>query len=112
MQLLSDTKLITCIMPKGHAFPLQEALAEEKGIHSGTFHHGRGVGREANIQDRGIGEQPEREVIEVVVEAAIAEEIFDFMYSRAELDQPHGGIIYMTSSPRATTMLLPEVEEE
>ena len=108
----SDSKLIACILPKGRARTLHQALIDDHDIHCGTFHYGRGVGRAARISDRGIGEQEEREVFEVVVESAKAEEIFEYLFFQAELDEPHGGMIYMTSLPRSTVMTLPDVPPE
>lgn len=107
-----DNKLISCILPKGRARPLQRALVEEHDIHTGNFHYGRGVGRESNIRDRGIGEQQEREIFEVVVAADRADEVFEFIYAQAEMYEPHGGIIYMAALPRSSIMRLPEIPEE
>ncbi len=112
MQLESDTKLITCILPKGKALPLQQALVDEKNIDSGNFHFGRGVGRETHIRDIGIGEQEEREILEVIVAAKEADSIFDFMFCTAEMDKPHGGMIYVTPIVRSTVMTLPEITED
>lgn len=115
-RLLSDvsesTRLITCILPKGRARALQDALVEDHGIYSGHFHYARGVGRESHIRDRGIGEQQEREVFEVLVERERADEIFDYIFSHAKMAEPHGGMIYMAVLPRATVMAMPEIPEE
>ena len=107
----TNTKLITCILPKGRARSLQEVLVDEKGIHTGTFHYARGVGRESHIRDRGIGEQQEREVFEVVVEAAQADDLFAFIFEKARMSEPHGGMIYMAALPRSTPMTIPEVPD-
>ncbi len=112
MQFSADTKLITCILPKGKALPLQQALVDEKDIHAGNFHFGRGVGRDSHIQDRGIGEQQERELLEVVVPADKADDVFEFMFLTADMDQPHGGMIYMTSMVRSTIWTPPEIPEQ
>ena len=105
----TSTKLIACILPKGRARALQQSLVDKKKIHCGNFHYGRGVGRESHIRDRGIGEQQEREIFEVVVPAEQADEIFEFIFFEAGMDEPHGGMIYMTTAPRSTVMNLPEI---
>lgn len=107
-----DTKMISCVLPKGRARPLQKALVEEHGVQCGNFHYGRGVGRESRISERGIGEQQEREIFEVVVSAEKSDEIFEFIFTQAGMDEPHGGMIYMTSIPRSTIMTLPEIPVE
>ena len=109
---LENTKLITAILPKGRSRALQEALIEEKGIHTGHFHYGRGVGRDSHIRDRGIGEQQEREIFEVVVTPEIAEDIFAFMFDQAKMDEPHGGMLYMASLPRSTVITMPDIPPE
>ena len=109
---LNGAKLITCVLPKGRAYGLQQALMEEKEIHSVNFHLARGVGRFSPILARGIGEQQEKEILEATVAEEYADELFEFMFFKGEMDQPHGGIIYMTSLPRATKLLMPDLPLE
>jgi len=109
---IADAKLITCILPKGRADLLQRALIVEKGIQGANYHHARGVGRFSPLSARGIGEQQEKEVFEVTVSAEQADEIFEFMFFEGQIDEPHGGIIYMTSLPCTTVMELPELPTE
>jgi nitrogen regulatory protein PII len=108
----TDTRLIACVLPKGKARPLQQALVDKLDIHSGNFHYGRGIGRDSHIRDRGIGEQQEREIFEIVVGADRADEVFEFIFSEAEMHEPHGGMIYMTRIPRSTIMTLPDIPEQ
>ena len=109
MKFETGTKLITCILPKGKALLLQRALVDEKNIHAGTFHYGRGVGRDFHIKDRGVGEQQEREILEVVVSSEEADELFEFMFFSADIDKAHGGMIYVTSMTRSSPMRMPEI---
>lgn len=107
MKTIEDAKLITCILPKGRAASIQQALVEVYGIHNATFHHARGVGRFSPISSRGIGEQQEKEIIEIAVPADRADELFEFMYDKGEMGRPHGGIIYITAVPKTTFFELP-----
>jgi len=109
---LSNAKLITAILPKGKGVPLQKSLIEEKGIHSAVIHHARGVGRFSSIQNRGLGGQQEREILDVTISADEAEEIFEYMFFTGELNHPHGGILFMTSIPATTPMELPVLLDE
>lgn len=111
MKLLADEKLITCILPHGRALAVLEALKEELGILSATMHHARGTGRMTPLAWRGLGEAAERDVISVSVPAARADEVFGFMYERAGVDRPHGGIVYQQPLWKSTEYLLPEVAE-
>jgi len=107
--LISDARLITCILPKGKAKPLQEALVNEKGLHAVNFHRGRGVGRFSPLSARGIGEQQEKEILEVNVPTEQADELFEFMFFTGEMDRPHGGIIFMTRLECGMEMRQPEL---
>lgn len=108
---MNKPKLITCVIAKGKAAALQSALIEEKGIHSANIHHGRGVGRFAPLAERGVGEQGEKEIVEISVDGAIADEIFEFLFFAAEINQPHGGVIYMTSLHTSSQFIIPEIAE-
>ncbi|MCB1646378.1 MAG: hypothetical protein KDI36_13040 [Pseudomonadales bacterium] len=111
MKLVTDGKLITCIVPKGRGKLVQKGLVEMLDIHHSTLHHARGVGRFSPISSRGIGEQQEKEIVEVTVAADKADEVFEFMFGAGEMGQPHGGIIYMCEAPRTTIMELPDLAE-
>ena len=70
-----------------------------------------------NTNARGIGSMthrryvaltaPEREVVSVLVPAERADELFDFIYTAAGIGEPHGGLMYQMSVPKATTFTLP-----
>ncbi|MBP18010.1 MAG: hypothetical protein CMQ21_03850 [Gammaproteobacteria bacterium] len=113
MKLVQENaKQIVCIIPKGKAAALEQALIEDHDIHETNFHHARGVGRFPRMFARGIGEQREKDIFEVTVSSDIADEIFEYIFFKAEMDQPHGGIIYMIEAPRASIMQLTDLPEE
>ena len=105
-------KLITGILPKGVAPPLLRALKEELALVSINIHTARGVGRITPLADRGIGEQSEKEILTVVVTAAEADQVFEFIYDEARIDRPHGGILFMHELLHASPYQLPELPEE
>jgi hypothetical protein len=109
---MGRAKLITCILPKGRAYPLQQALIDEHKVHSANFHHARGLGRFSPLTARGIGEQQEKELLEVSVSLEQADDLFEYMFFKGELDEPHGGIIFMSDLPYASVMELPDIPEE
>ena len=59
----------------------------------------------------GLGAQQEKDVLEVAVESDRAEEVFNYIFHRAEMDKPHHGIIYMSVLPKLSVMQLPDLEE-
>jgi len=109
---LTDAKLITCILPKGRAISLQQAIIDERGITSVNFHRGRGTGRSSRGKSGGIGSQQEKEVLEVTVAADDADDLFEYIYFKAEIGERHGGILFMQRLPKVSIMKLPDLPWE
>jgi len=105
-------KVITCILPKGRARRIMQALTKEHGLTAVDVHYARGNGRLTPLRYRGIGETPEKEVLTVAVPTAQADEIFEYIYELAEINRPHGGLMYMYPLLTATRYTLPQVPEE
>ena len=100
-------KLITCIASEHKVRATVEGLAREYGIQASVSHYARGFGRSSPLASRGLGQQTEKVIISVVVPKANVDEIFAYMYHTADLDRPHGGIIYVTGMQQA--IISPEV---
>ena len=105
-------KLITCILPKGIAAEIVKQLKTEKNIVTANINSARGMGKLTPDAYRGVGEQTEKDILSVVVEAGEAEDIFSYLFEAADIDHPHGGIIYMTNLYLASRYLLPELPDE
>jgi len=105
-------KHISCILAKGTAAGVIKALKETHGIMAGNINNARGVGKITPLAYRGIAGQSEKEILSVVVPAGRADEIFEFIYHEAEINRPHGGIMYMHVLPRTTEYRLPDLPEE
>lgn len=112
MQSTSPQKLITCILPQGVAFGVLEKLKLEKDIVSGNINYARGMGKLTPLAHRGVGEQTEKEILQVMVSAERSDEIFEYIYSVADINRPHGGIIYMCKLQQATPFILPDIPDE
>ncbi len=102
-------KLITCILPKGKAKPVLQALKDEKDNVCADVTSARGIGKISSLAMRGVGEQTEKDVLSVVVHTRQANELFEFIYERGEIDQPHGGFMYMAKLSASTLFTLPEL---
>lgn len=109
---MSPHKVIVAILPKGRAMPVVQQLVEERGVTAVDVHYARGVGRITPLRHRGIGETAEKEVLTVTVPAADAEAIFEAIYTLAEINRPHGGLMYMHDAPRSTPFTLPDLPDE
>tara|TARA_R110002110_G_scaffold19527_3_gene80585 strand:- start:1233 stop:1574 length:342 start_codon:yes stop_codon:yes gene_type:complete len=109
--LVEDAVQIVCIVAKGMGQQLAEDLSEAHGIYNASFNHARGIERASRIQSLGLGEQPEKDVFFLTVERSRADEVFEYLYFKAEIDQPHGGLIYQQAVPKTTILELPEVSQ-
>lgn len=107
-----DTKLITCILPKGIARGVSEKLLKEKGIVTGNINNARGSGHITAKKHQKAGYQTEKEIFRVLVDAGRADEIFEFIFNHAELDRPHGGIMYQNALNKSTEYVLPDIDRE
>ena len=87
-------------------------LKEEKGITACRINNARGIGRFTHSRVRHLSNVTEREVLEVVTTAKRADEIFEFIFFEADMNRPHGGVIFMTSLGRTSHFELPDLPEE
>ena len=110
--VLTDRKLITCVISKGLGLETLKALRERYGVEASNIQNARGVGRHTPLRERGIGDQSEKEVFSFIVGEKEANDAFEFVFHEAHIDEPHGGIIYMCDVTAATPFMLPELSEE
>jgi hypothetical protein len=112
----ASAKRMPCILPKGKALALQRALLAEQqlvaGIVAGNFHFGRAVRRDSHIRERGIGEQQEREIFDLIVPVHKADDLFEFIFFEAGMNEPRSGMIFMTDVKMSTDFSLPDVTWE
>ncbi len=111
MKTLTDRKLITCLLPKtdSKAFEVAKMLHDEKGIETANVSSGRGTGMVKSIS---YGVWGEVDILTVIVSEQQAEEIFNFIYEKADINRPHGGFIYQGVLAHTTPFLLPDLPEE
>ncbi len=109
---LIKTKLISAILPKGIALSLIRKLKEEKNINTVTLNYARGTGKLIAIRNRKNVVEREQEILTVIVEEERSEEIFEYLYEQADVNKPHGGLMYMYSLKQSSEYLLPDVLDE
>ncbi|MEP5764032.1 MAG: hypothetical protein ABJ308_05540 [Halieaceae bacterium] len=105
-------KLITCILPKGVAQQMLEKLKQERGITRVNINSARGSGKITPLAYRGLGGQTEKEILNVAVAGEQADELFAYIYVEAEINRPHGGLMYLSQLSFATPFILPDLPEE
>ena len=103
-------KLIHCLLPAGRGAEVLERLRNEMGIVDAFHHHARGGGISTR-KGRESFHYVEREIATVLVPEARADEIFEFLYFAAGLNQPHAGMVLMEKTILARPYVLPQEEE-
>jgi hypothetical protein len=109
---MQSYKVITCFLPAGKGKEVLDDLRKQKGIYSGFVHHARGAGVDSERNNK-TQFYVEREIITVLVPVAQADEVFEFLYFNAGLDQPHTGMVLMEKAIRGMMCNLnPEAMDE
>ena len=85
-------------------------LKQETGICTGNINSSRGTGSSAGISD--FENWVEVDVLDVVVDADRADEIFNFIYEKAGIGEGNHGFIIQQNLARATKFSLPDLPEE
>lgn len=105
-------KLITCILPKGVAPHILQTLKDEWDLVAANINSARGIGKITPRKYRSAGDQAEKEVLTVMVPDARADAVFDFIYLAADINRPHGGLMYMVALQTSTAFNLPDLPVE
>ena len=106
-----DWSLITCILYQGGAAALVQSL-RERGVTSVQMHHARGSAVGASIDRRGRPIEFDQEVVNVVVPAAQADELFEHIFFEAGIDGAQCGFMYMARLRRCSRFTLPDLPAE
>ena len=83
----------------------------ELGVTSAQVHHARGIGKSSKRR-RGVSLFAEREVVQALVEAERADEVFEFVYAAAEIGRPHAGMLLMEHVAQGIPLELPDLPDE
>ena len=115
---LESSKQIWAILPDDDAtiYKLLNALKDEKGILTAHQITCRGIGSVGRASAAGgFRKRPSKalRLLTLVVPETAADEVFDFVYERADVGKPMGGIVFMGALDGATAFILPDgVEDE
>ena len=106
----TNSKLITSFLPHGTGVPIIKLLKQETGICTGNINSSRGTGSSAGTSD--FENWVEVDVLDVVVNADRADEIFNFIYEKAGIGEGNHGFMIQQSLIRSTKFSLPDLPEE
>ncbi len=105
-------KLITVILPKGKDKDLVCKLVNDLKINSMNVNFARGLGRITPHRHRGVEDATEKAIVSVLIEEARADEVFEFIFYEADINQPHGGLMFQQPILANTLYSLPDIESE
>ena len=106
-----QSKVITALLPRGSALEVVKKLKSQKNIVTASVSSCRGMGMSAPKGKKGVGQEAEKDVLIVPVPADKADEIFEFIYIEADINRPHGGMMYMANLMYSVPMNLPDLPE-
>ena len=106
----TNSKLITSFLPHGIGVPIIKILKEETGICTANINSSRGTGSSAGASD--FDNWVEVDVLDVVVNADRADEIFNFIYEKAGIGGGNHGFMIQQSLIQSTKFSLPDLPEE
>lgn len=109
---LIRSKLISAVLPKGVALEVITKLKDEKNIIAANLNYARGTGKLTPLKYREDIVEREKEVLTVVVDEERGDEIFEYIYDVADVNKPHGGLIYMHPLLHSSEYRLPDIADE
>jgi nitrogen regulatory protein PII len=109
--LLTDVRLITCIVQRGLGDTIVDA-AQEAGAQGATVSYAKGSGVRERLGILGVAVEVEKEVVNIVVSSEQLETVFNNIYLAGQLDTPGMGFMYITPLEKAATYIPEELLEE
>ena len=93
--LLTDVRLITCIVQRGLGDIIAHA-AQEAGAQGATIFYAKGSGVRERLGILGVAVEVEKEVVNIVVSSEQLDSVFNNIYLAGKLDTPGMGFMYVT----------------
>ena len=106
--LLTDVRLITCIVQRGLGDAIVHA-AQEAGAQGATIFYAKGSGVRERLGILGVAVEVEKEVVNIVVSSEQLDTVFNNIYLAGQLDTPGMGFMYVTPLEKAATYIPEEL---
>lgn len=109
--LLTDVRLITCIVQRGLGDIIVNA-AQEAGAQGATIFYAKGSGVRERLGILGVAVEVDKEVVNIVVSSEQLETVFNNIYLAGQLDTPGMGFMYVTPLEKAATYIPEELVQQ
>jgi len=109
--LLTDVRLITCIVQRGLGDIIVNA-AQEAGAQGATVFYAKGSGVRERLGILGVAVEVDKEVVNIVVSSEQLETVFNNIYLAGQLDTPGMGFMYVTPLEKAATYIPEELLQQ
>ena len=109
--LLTDVRLITCIVQRGLGDAIVLA-AQEAGAQGATVSYAKGSGVRERLGILGVAVEVDKEVVNIVVSSEQLETVFNNIYLAGQLDTPGMGFMYVTPLQKAATYIPEDLLEQ
>lgn len=109
--LLTDVRLITCIVQRGLGDIIVHA-AQQAGAQGATIFYAKGSGVRERLGILGVAVEVEKEVVNIVVSSEQLETVFNNIYLAGKLDTPGMGFMYVTPLEKAATYIPEELLDQ
>ena len=108
---MTASKLITCILDKSSAsFDLVRDLKDAHQITRANVGSARGTGTGAK---GGLITMPqEKHILQIIVDEGQADEVFEWLYDKVDLDERYGAFMFQEELTSAGTFTIPDAPEE
>jgi len=99
----ANFKLITCLIPQQKSIHILDKLSTEYNIIMANKSNARGSSFMSDVS------WIEMEVLEVIVSAEQADEVYEYLFDETEINAPHGGLIFQHALSRSSSYTLPQI---
>ena len=108
---MNSSKLITCVLDKsGQSFDILRELKEDLQVTRSNVLSARGTGTGAK---GGLITMPqEKHIIQIIVDQGQADDVFEWLYEKVELDTRYGAFMFQEELTSAGSFSLPEAPQE